>query len=55
MSTNPTATPATDISPHTGPLASVPPQDTTGNVTQKLILFLVAAFLLRLFLDRFPS
>lgn len=54
MSTHTPASSGDDFQPQTGPLESVPPQETTANVTKKLIMFLVAALLLRLFLIRFP-
>lgn len=56
MSTQNTASSGDEFQPQplTGPLESVPPQETTENVLPKLIWLLVAAFLLRLFLIRFP-
>lgn len=54
MSTHTPASSGDDFQPQTGPLESVPPQETTANVTKKLIWLLLAALLLRLFLIRFP-
>lgn len=54
MSTTTSSSSGDDLQPQTGPLEHVPPQETPQNVVGKLILLLCAAFLLRLFIIRFP-